>query len=266
MTISNSAVAAKLAVNPLFPELMNRISSLPVGTDFTIRGCFSDVEWGGQLKETRLSLGRLFKNNVDSQNITGVEAINRQLTNNTQKYRVIGPIAFVEKFMMNYSGFYDNYGIFTQELYQSENDAILFYKVEKQNKILDIEVICKKCTPLKETLFNVSKKIKIANGLDTENPHISAVISIWFSLTALWFHESQLSTEGINNIAICSSNRSMLERCSGYRTDTSNNIDYEAIIQSYFKDFILGNRMELNYKINAISLDQSTYRKLVSTF
>lgn len=266
MKVSNSAVAAKLAVNPLFPELISKISMLSVGKDFTIKGCFSGVEWENQPKKTRLSLGRMFKNNVDNQNITGIEAINRKSTNNTQKYRIIGPVAFIEKFMMTYLAFYDNYGIFTKELYQSKNDAILFYKMKKSNNILDLEVICKKIDSSKETLFTVSKKITIASDLNPESPNIPAIVAIWFSLTVLWLNEDKLETQGIKNVTICSSNRLALERCAGYRTDTTNNQDYEAIIQEYFKDFIIGNRMQLPFKINAIALEQSAYHKLVNSF
>lgn len=266
MKINNSAVGAKLAINPLFPDLLSKISMLPVGETFTVRGCFSDIEWEKQSKEIRLSLGRLFKNNVDNGNITGVQAIIRKSTNNTQRYRIVGHVSFIEKFMMNYLCFYDNYAIFTQELYQSKNDAILYYIMHKNDNILDLEIICKKINSQKEVLFTFSKEIKIPNNLNPKSPNIPSIIAIWFSLTILWLNEKKLDDEGIQNIVICSSNRSMLERCSGYRTDTANNQDYEIIIQDYFKNFILGNQMQLNYNINAISLDHNTYNKLIRNF
>lgn len=266
MKTKNNAVAAKLAANPLFPELINTISKLHVGTEFTIRGCFSAIDWNSQLKDIRLSLGRLFKNNVDLQNISGIEAISRKLTNNTQLYRITGTVSFVDKFLMNYLGYYENYGILTQELTFSQNDAILFYKMKKSGTTLDITVVCKQCNQCKKTLFSISKQLEINDNINPENPNIPAIKAIWLSLITLWLYENNPEMEGIQTIYLFSSNRSMIERCSGYRTDTPNNQDYETIIQSYFKDFIAGNRMQLSHNIKAVALNQATYHNFINSF
>lgn len=266
MKTKNNAVAAKLAANPLFPTLINKISKIHVGKEFTIRGCFSAIDWDNQPKKTRLSLGRLFKNNVDLQNISGIEAISRKLTNNTQLYRITGTVSFVEKFIMSYLGYYENYGVLTQELPLSESDAILFYETKKIGTTLDITVVCRQCNQNKKSIFSISKQLEINDNINPENPNIPAIKAIWLSLITLWLNENNPEMEGIQNIYLFSSNRSMMERCAGYRTDTSNNQDYETIIQSYFKDFIAGNRMQLSHKIKAVALNQATYHNLINSF
>ncbi|NFI03482.1 DUF1413 domain-containing protein [Clostridium botulinum] len=266
MPTSNNTKAAKIAANPLFSELINRIRRLPIGKEFTVRGCFTEVEWQEAQKENRLSLGRLFKNNVDVSNITGIKPIQRQLNSNTQKYLVVGSVNFTGKFMMNYLGVYESYGALTQELYKVDTAAILFYKMKKINNVLDIEVICKHLNKSKDMIFNVSKKIKIPNTLDYTNQNIPAIIAISFCLKVLWIYESEIETKGIENVYLCSSNRSMLERCSGFRTDTFNNKDYESIIYRYFKDFMVGNDMQLSNKINTIALNQGTYSTFINNF
>ena len=260
---SSSAQAASLSMNPLFPKLLDKISTFRVGDEFTVRGCFLEIEWNKELKKDRLRLGRLFKNNVDERSIQGVEAVVRKATDNTQKYRIVGPVSFIKRFVMGYDGLYKQYGTLIANIRPAENDAFLFYNLKKSGHTLQIEAVCRQCNAAKSILFRENKKIQIeSSGL--ENRHIAAIKAIWFSLVALWIHEDQL--EAIQNITLFSTNSLMLERCARHKIDTANNLDYETVIQRDFSDFIAGNKMQLQHHINAVSLNHEAYTQLLRTF
>lgn len=265
MNIAKCAVGAKLAVNPLFPQFINEIKTYPLGQIFTIRGCFTDVDWNSNDKDLRLSLGRLVKNNIACGNITGIEIIPRERNNNTQKYKIIGTISFLQKFIIPCIDKINDYNNLITTLDSSNNSAVLYYNSTEINGILNLNITCKKCISRTE-IFNFSKEIPIHNNLIINNKNTNAIKAIWSCLVGLWVNQSLLNASEISTVYICSSNRSMLERISGKITDTANNQDYESIIQYYFNDFIKDNKMELGLQLKAIPVEYSIYKKLISRY
>lgn len=266
MPINNNAVGAKLVSNPMFQKFISTIKSYPLGTVFTIRGCFTDFDWQSSDKSVRLSLGRLVKNNIDCGNIVGIECIPRNLTNNTQKYKVIGTISFLQKLLIPYEGVFSDYEILLDKLNTCVNSAVIYYKSTITNNSLDLKITCKKCGIPQTTLFTVHKITTLPSDLDINNRNTHALFSIWTSLVTLWTNELTLIQNNINNVYICSSNRSMLERCAGVIVDQPNNQNYEAIIQDLLNDFINGNKFALSINLKAISITSDIYKKFIANY
>lgn len=264
MKISKSAVGAKLATNPLFPQFINEINSYNINQVFTVRGCFTDVDWNSYDTKYRLSLGRLVKNNIKCNNLTGIEIIPRLPNNNTQRYRVTGPIHFIQKLIIPCINKISDYNTLITKLDSSSNSAVVYYNSSETNGILKLNITCKKCASRTE-LFSFTKEIVIHNDpLDNKNTNV--IKAIRSCLVGLWINESNLKDSKITTVYICSSNRSMLERISGKIVDSSNNQDYESMIQDYFNDFIQGNKMELNQQLQAIPVEFSVYKKFISNY
>ncbi|WP_026140513.1 hypothetical protein, partial [Clostridium botulinum] len=227
-----------------FKDFMQNISHYKIADKVTIPNVIGDLKWKDLDRNTKVSIGKLIKNNITLGNLVGLQPLSTP-NGSAQKYQLICDVTLKNIFWINYGGQLNNINNITMD----PNTAFVFVSYDSKRTNNDVTLKCVIYVGNKKILE--SQRTKKLGSIGTSiipnaNQEFPAIQSIWYGEDRIFENIENIIGEGARRLILISGNPQMVLRIAGEKFDAvANDYDYTEYIQNNFRQFNIGELREI---------------------
>lgn len=260
-----------LAFSNGFPQLLKGIRDTCIGIPFTVPTAVGNNTWSKLDNSERITLSKMFSNNVHYGNINGIELVNTPKGKAQRYVKKLDKIMVKNIFWMIDKGNIKNEGQFKEILSQDDKLIVVcnYNFTDTKHEAIQTTVYG---TLNGRKVFEKTKKVNLGLANLTQicalNKEFPSIYSVWFGFESVWSNMEKILYSKLSenkekksskqeDIVFIAPNPQMVSRLIGIKCDEYNTkYDYVEFIQENFKLFLKGGLMAIPYTYGIHSIEK----------